>query len=189
MVICFIPGSGGHRYKRFLSGDKFDLPNTQMHTLTSEVEYNYRYLTSETANVGTIDTAKYATTHTMDSNLIRKFYPDHKIVKLKFPMDKSLEREWLVVKSLEVVNLPLVYRIDQAYNLIVWHKKYYQDNPIDYDCDCLIDIETDNTEFGKIMRRELDYKDPVFGCALKAFNKFSFNAPIIQIYKNIKINE
>ena len=161
----------------------------QMHTLTSDIEYYYRYLTLTTNNIGNVGHNKYATTHTLNSHLIKNFFPDHKIVKIKFPMDKSLEREWIVVKSLEVANLPLVDKIDQAYNMIVWHKKYYAENPIDYSCDTLIDIETDDTEFGKIMRRELACDDPIYNLALDAFNKFGFDAPIIDLYRNTELNE
>jgi len=186
MVICFIPGSAGNRYRRFLNGEKIDVPGVSMHwTDASTTEIQYRYLKKDSVNLGPISINRTTLTHTMDSRVISLFYPEHRVIKIKCPINLALERLWIVGEKKTVQSKSKLERIDRAYDLITWHHRYYTDVPIDYDCDSLIDIETDQTEFGRVARKELKTSDEEFRLALTVFNEHGSNAPILEIYKGI----
>ena len=67
--------------------------------------------------------------------------------------------------------------------MIVWHHNYYAEYPVDWDISTVVDIDTDCTAFGHVMRKELDASDPLFDLAWDCFVKFGQQAPIIDLYK------
>jgi hypothetical protein len=191
MVICFVPGSGGHRYSRFLNNQPFGARNCHMHIQLSEIEMNTKFLTIDSNFDKITNVDSVLLTHTMNSDVIKKFYSNHKVIKIKAPFDIALKRAWIteVSKDVNVANLEFVDKMDKIYQFISWNYSYYfnSSNTLDYECDQLIDIETDTTEFGQVMRRELDAGDVRFDKALKIFKTYGFDAPVIDICNSSEI--
>jgi hypothetical protein len=69
------------------------------------------------------------------------------------------------------------------FDIIAWHHNYYAKYPVDWNTDTVIDIDTDCTEFGQVMRKELDKNDPLFDLAWDCFTNVGPDAPIIDLYK------
>lgn len=181
MIIANYPGAGGHRYSLFLKNLPFDRPNQHMHQVTL-AHLNYRYLTKETVQDRYFDITEWKNTHTLNTEMINKFFPGHKIVKIKADLKKALCREWRVVIKHHYVSRPIQDQVGQMFDLIVWHHNYYSLYPEDWQADQLIDIDTDTTEFGRVMRLELDQTDALFDLAWDTFKNLGPNAPIIDLY-------
>lgn len=73
--------------------------------------------------------------------------------------------------------------LNSAYTTICWHHEFYNRYPYDDSCAEVINIDS-STEFGLIMRKELDlYKDnELFNFAWSVFEKYGTDAPIIGLY-------
>jgi hypothetical protein len=182
MIISYYPGSGGHRYILFLKNLPFDSPNRHMHQPNFGY-HNYRYLTNGTLQDRYFNVDKWQDTHTLNTSLIKKFFPGHKIVKIKADLKKSLCRVWRVVTCYQYINHSMQDQVGQIFDMIVWHHNYYAMYPEDWSsADEVIDIDTDPTEFGKVMRKELNNTDPLFDLAWDVFLQYGPNAPIIDLY-------
>lgn len=181
MIVANYPGGGGHRYSLFLKNASFDQVDQHMHQ-PNYVHHNYKYLTAETVQDCFFDTNQLKNTHTLNTTLIEKFFPGHKIIKIKSDLKKSLHRQWRVVARLDYAHRPIHEQVGQMFDIIAWHHNYYSLYPVDWTADQIVDIDTDNTEFGKIMRRELDKTDPLFELAWQVFMTHGPNAPIIDLY-------
>jgi hypothetical protein len=142
----------------------------------------YNYIYSNTVVDKQFDANSNQMTHTMNIDLIKKVFPEHKVVKIKSDMKKSLLRQWEVYLKYNMGNNS---ELDMMYKLIVWHANYYSENGFDYDCDELVDIDTDPSEFGKIMRRELSISNLKFDVAWQAFLDYGSDAPILSIEKSL----
>ena len=182
MIIAYYPGSGGHRYGLFLKKLPFDTPGIHMHQ-QDFVYYNYRYLTIDTPQNKKFDSVLIKNTHTLNHNLLKKFFPGHEILKIKANLKKSLQREWRVVMKYHYDKHPIQDQVGQMFDMIVWHCNYYAEYPEDWNIGTVVDIDTDCTEFGQVMRKELDASDPLFDLAWECFVKFGPDAPIIDFYK------
>ena len=57
-----------------------------------------------------------------------------------------------------------VDKINSAYEIIQWHRDYYNQYPVDFTgAEQVIDIDADNDEFGVLMQTELDrYQSEIF---------------------------
>lgn len=176
-----MPGSGGHRYKRSLTNLSFDQVGGHMHDFTVKTSQLY---CNEDTPVPTYEVEHIVLTHTMNSDIIRKKFAGHTVVKLKADFKKSMLREWDTVIKNTLIDRPIADVIDSMFQLIIWHKDYYTKYPIDYIADQVIDIDLVDTEFGKIMRRELDMQNQWFEFAWTAFENFGYEAPIIDLVNN-----
>lgn len=181
MIIANYPGAGGHRYSLFLRGLSFDAPDQHMHT-QGLTYHSYLYLTDETVQDRFFDKTLVKNTHTLNTDLIKKFFPGHEIVKIRSDLKKSLCRAWRVVTQYQYDARSAQDKIGQMFSMIAWHHNYYSLYPVDWTTDTVIDIDTDATEFGTIMRSELDKTDPMFDLAWEVYEKHGPDAPIIDLY-------
>ena len=177
MIICFTPGSGGNRLGLYYQNKPFDQIGGNMHTFAKIID---QYCTKESKITVQYDINAIHLTHCMNNQLIKALFPNQKIVKIKCDFKKSLLREWMTVYENTDYSLT---KLDLMYQQIVWHHEYYEQNGLDYDCDELVDIETDSTRFGEIMRRELNLSNKTFDIAWQAFKDYGNKAPIINIGK------
>lgn len=185
MVIAHYPGAGGHRYGLFLKKMPFHTPNVSMHQ-HAFVCYDYRYLTVDTPQNEKFDPVTIKHTHTLNRDLLNKFFPGHEIVKIKADLKKSLCREWRVVMKYYYDKHLVEDQVGQMFDMISWHHNYYATYPVDWNTDTVIDIDTDCTEFGQVMRKELNHSDPLFDLAWDCFTNLGPSAPIIDLYKEYK---
>lgn len=185
MVISFYPGSGGHRYKLFLSGENFDQPNTAMHSyeIRFKLKIDTTYLNHSCTPIQ-IDDIHPVTTHTMSNRLINEKLPGHSITRIICDLKTSLRREWEVVVKHRYMHLPIIEQLDGMFQMIKFHHDYYAKFPPDLDADVLIDINTDTTMFGEVMRRELAIENSDFDFVWNVFKQHGSNASIINIIKN-----
>jgi hypothetical protein len=185
MIISFYPGSGGHRYKLFLSGQKFDQQNTSMHQLEirHKLKIDTRYLENSFIPIN-IDNIHPVTTHTMSTDLINEKLPGHSITRIICDLKKSLQREWEVVVKYNYIHLPIEEQLDGMFQTIKYHHEYYLKFPSDLNADVLVDINTDTTLFGEIMRRELEINNSDFDFVWDVFKRHGTNAPILDIIQD-----
>lgn len=180
MVICFVPGSGGYRYMRLLKGMNIDERNVSLHT-PQPTPWNYRYLTDlTTKEYIKEDNNEIYLTHTMNTAVIKNFFPGHKIIKIFAPYYLCLQRLFILNND---CSLEIKEQIDQAYQIIQWHHNYYKFN-YDKDCDQSVDITQENTKFSQIMCRELNDVSLPFQRAYNIFKLYGDNMPIFDILKN-----
>lgn len=80
--------------------------------------------------------------------------------------------------------------LNSAFESIAWHQKHYAKFPLDSGAGTLIDINTQDTEFSKIMQKELAlYEDNVlFNFAWDVHQAHGNDAPIVDLYEKF-VNE
>jgi len=89
MIISFYPGAGGNRYRQFLLGNNWKNFKISYDHANGEHLTN-RYLL-ETLNQSD---PSWVITHCMNSNVIRKLFPNSPIVVIKSDLQPCLRREW-----------------------------------------------------------------------------------------------
>jgi hypothetical protein len=182
MIIAHYPGSGGHRYGLFLKKLPIDNPGVHMHQ-TEFVCLEYpNYLTFDLPQKK-VSPVLIKKTHTLNDTLLKRFFPEHEIVKIKADFKKSLCREWRVVMKHLYNKHTTQDQLGQMFDMIVWHHNYYAEYPVDWNIGTVIDIDTDCTEFGQVMRKELDTSDDLFDLAWDCFVNLGPTAPIMDLYK------
>jgi hypothetical protein len=64
-------------------------------------------------------------------------------------------------------------KINSAYEIIQWHQNYYNQFPVNFaGAEQVIDIDSDNNEFGALMQTELDrYQNEIFNQVWDAVNE------------------
>jgi hypothetical protein len=69
-----------------------------------------------------------------------------------------------VMSSLSQLTQNYIDRINSAYEMIVWHRDYYQNFPVDFGSNLkIVNVEKDHDEFSIFMRHELSlYQSEVF---------------------------
>jgi hypothetical protein len=137
-----------------------------------------RFIDNSTLPIDVND--KYVLTHCFDSTILRKVFPGRIIIKIKSDIYQSLRRR-LKLENIDNV----VDYIDSSFSWIVWQLEYYKKTVVDWDADILIDIDTDTSEFSKVMRLELARENLEFDIAWNAYQTYGKNAPIIDIAKSI----
>jgi hypothetical protein len=182
MIIAHYPGAGGHRYGLFLKNMPISTPDISMHQLEFTC-FDYRYLTDTTLQTEIIDVKLTKHTHTLQDNMLEKFFPGHEIVKIKADFKQSLCREWRVVMKYYYDKHLIKDQVDQMFNMITWHHDYYTKYPPNWNTGVVVDVETDKTDFGKVMRAELIKTEPLFEFAWECFINYGSDAPIIDLYK------
>lgn len=72
-----------------------------------------------------------------------------------------------------------------AYTAIAWHHDLYKKYPLDPGPGVLVDIDTDSTEFGQVMRREFAlYQDnKLFNFAWQIYENLGADAPIMTLFQ------
>lgn len=181
ILIAYYPGSGGTRLAYYLYNGSWDsMPGQHYHTAgkyyTENIEQNkiilgsiartgVQFLTPEmTAPVKSEKPIEF--THCMNSQLLKQFYPDRKIIKIKSPLLPALARYWkvfglensrqgpMIIKTRfdsPEFNAGLFYFILYRAN---FEAEYYTTYPVDWTADQLFDIENDDNEFCQFMRNE-----------------------------------
>ena len=118
------------------------------------------------------------TCHNLTYDTIKKHFPDFKIHKIWTEnLDQCLLRFYDVFWKNEIDDT-----VESAFETISGIRKYYENNIPDKHCDVLIDIDNDNTNFCKIIRKELySHQNPNFDQALKIFKDWGHHAPVNDI--------
>lgn len=182
MIIAFYPGSGGNRYSLYLQNKFFNKPGGHMHQPSEDFK-SYQYLSDNTENKNfNMLSPQLVLTHCLNKEKINLFFPEHPITKIKADYKKSLRREWVVVMQYYYQSLPRQDQISYMFAMIAWHDEYYQQYPVDWTVDTVIDIDNDDTLFGEVMRRELNQQDEDFDFVWECFYKFGADAPIIDLW-------
>lgn len=80
--------------------------------------------------------------------------------------------------------------LSSAFEAISWHIDYYNTFPLELGQGILVDINTDDTEFSRIMRNELSLYDDniLFNFVWDVYQTHGSDASIIDLYKNF-VNE
>lgn len=177
MIVAFYPGSGGYRYRLFLRNYFFDKHGVHMHHGTP-MHIPYASDTSVSTQSFEIDTIQL--THTLSTHHIKRLWPGHEIRKIKFDLKSSLCREWEVEMKYRWKQHTHQEQVAQMFDMIVWHHDYYKTQ--DWECDVLIDIKTDASEFGNVMRRELSVHNSDFDFAWDCYTQYGAQAPINDLY-------
>lgn len=177
MVIAFYPGSGGHRYKLFLQNRFFAQVGGNMH----RDKMSIKYVTDTSQATQQFDPHSTYLTHTLNTFNLKRIWPGHEIRKIKCDLKTSLCREWQVEMKYHWANRSKKEQVAQMFDMIVWHHDYYQTQ--DWYCDLLVDISTDESEFGRVMRRELNLQDPNFDFAWQCYKQHGAQAPIYDLYE------
>lgn len=178
-VICYYPGSGGHRYKNFLTDREYTTPSKIYDNNQKDI-YNIRYITNDTKVVNCDKTILL--THCMNSSLINEKIPNSRIIKIVANLQLSLARGWgMFFKDLKQFDSDL----DNAFTTIKWHHEYYKQYPADIIADELVLVDIDSTTFCQTMRSELtDYSNQTFNQAWEIYSKFGPQAPVLDIERN-----
>jgi len=176
MVIAFYPGAGGHRYKLFLENRFFAQLGGNMH----QVPMPMQYITDLSETTQTFDPNGTYLTHALNTPNIKRIWPGHEIRKIKHDLKSCLRREWHVVMRQQWSQQSKKQQVGQMFDMIAWHQDYYKTQ--DWHSDLLIDIATDDSKFGQVMRRELDIQDPDFDFAWDCYTQHGALAPIDDLY-------
>lgn len=183
MIIAHYPGAGGNRYGRFRKQMNFYNSGSHMHY--SEFScLEYRYLTHETKKSKFIGPEETKHTHTLSDELLQEFFPGHEIIKIKADLKKSLCREWQVVMKFVYAGQSTEQQVGQMFDMIAWHHNYYKLYPPNWNKGTVVDVDTDTTNFGKVMRKELNVADTLFDFAWECFIQHGHNAQIIDLYRS-----
>jgi hypothetical protein len=91
MIIAFYPGAGGNRYRQLLLGNDWKTLETSYDLANSEYLTN-RYLLEKLDH----NNVSWAITHCMNSNVIRKLFPNNPIVMINSDLQTGLRREWVL---------------------------------------------------------------------------------------------
>jgi len=166
VVISYFPGAGGFRFIHHLLGKSFDQnPRGNYHhdgsVDDSLMYYNpadqYRYPTLNTQQA-IKDPAPIAYTHAINTDIIKKVYPDRRIIKIKSNLVDALARYWNVEgvqhhqQDIETRGLSTVFG-----KVMNFHWNYYTQTGVDWSADQLIDIESDTDKFSVFMRDQLEH--------------------------------
>ena len=167
VVVSYFPGAGGFRFIHHLLGKSFDLNlqgnyhNVPLidhdHLIHHNPANQYRYPTlSDHGEIN--DSIPIAYTHAVNSDLIRKTYPNRKIIKIKSNLVDALARYWNVdgvqhhQQDIENLGLNTVF-----IKVMHFHWQYYFTTGVDWYADQLINIDLDPDEFSVFMRDQLEH--------------------------------
>ena len=164
VVISYFPGAGGFRFIHHLLGESFDQnPQSnyhQVHRVNDHLIHHnpanlYRYQTlSDHGDVN--DSIPIAYTHAVNSDLIRKTYPNRKIIKIKSSLTDALARYWNVEgKDRWQQEIARLGGNAMLNSVMLFHLNYYTKTGVDWNADQLIDIESSPDEFSRFMREQL----------------------------------
>ena len=164
VVISYFPGAGGFRFIHHLLGESFDqnpqsnyhqVHRTNDHLIHHNPANQYRYPTpSDHGEVN--DSIPIAYTHAVNSDLIRKTYPNRKIIKIKSSLTDALVRYWNVEgKDRWQQEIARLGGNAMLNSVMLFHLNYYTKTGVDWNADQLIDIESSPDEFSRFMREQL----------------------------------
>ena len=162
-VIAYFPGSGGNRLARYiLNRDWSAAPNTHYHTITVPVpEVNYfdnntrPYPYAKSAMPQRPEFA-IELTHCLNTDLLRRHFPDRKIIKIKSHFVPSYSRCWNIWTKNYHTDEIAEFGQKYAMNICVkFHWEYYTETGVDWQADELYDIDTDNNEFCTFMKNNI----------------------------------
>jgi hypothetical protein len=181
IVISYFCGGGGNRYQYHLENNEYYKKDGYCHQFQHPMELFE--LTNETPAV--INKENIQHTHCLNTTLIKKVFPAHKIIKIKTDLESTTYRGWSLLK-----NNKQMTRIERTGNAFIWIRcvnAYYKNYPIDWKADILIDTEKQDCEFSKIFWQELhSYKIcDEWKIAKQAYDEFGEDAPIIDLAKEV----
>lgn len=95
----------------------------------------------------------------LPSHILSEVMADYKKISKKTP-----------VGTLENLEKQILSKVNSAFEIITWHKSYYESWPVEiYSGAKVVDITNDNSEFCSLMRSELDiYHSDIFDEVWKA---------------------
>lgn len=170
-VICYYPGAGGNRLKRYFLNEHYDYPGSY-DQLSEPDPNNIRNLLNFDYNLN-LPVNKIYLTHVMDIKKVKKCFPNHMIYKIICDFKSALRRSWIVFQK----DNNTYSTILNAYTHIVWYHNFYH-NAFDGEADIVIDINATldpaYLDFKMVMRQEFNRcsYDKDFEFAWNVFKKY-----------------
>jgi hypothetical protein len=171
-VISYFPGAGANRLARWFAGNDWQAnPSGNAHSVPITpgfINYAHSKFLFIKPDFGAIPATTHpvALTHCMNSELVRKYYPDRKLIKIRADFWDCMGRAWHV-QARDEIWVPWLQRgvpVSKAINMFLnWNIDYYQETGVDWDCDELYDIQHSDHEFCAGMRDMLKtQQDPEY---------------------------
>ena len=187
-VISYFPGAGANRLAHWLAGNDWRAnPDGHAHSLqidSSFINYAHSKFLFIKPDFGAIPATKHkvALTHCMNSELVRKYYPGRKLIKIRADFWACIGRLWHVqVRDSEwaPVLQKRVMTPSKAINRFLnWHIDYYQETGVDWDGDEVYDVLHSDHEFCEHMRDMLKtQQDPEYMKFMMVYRRTRANLP------------
>lgn len=171
-VISYFPGAGANRLARWFAGnDWLGNPTGHAHSVPFTpgfINYSHSKFVFLKPDFSTIPSTTHtvAFTHCLNSELVRKYYPGRKLIKLRADFWDCMGRAWHV-QARDEVWTPKIQRgipVSKAINMFLnWNIDYYQETGVDWEADEVYDIEHSDHEFCVAMRDMLKkQQDPEY---------------------------
>lgn len=93
--------------------------------------------------------------------------------EVQFDYAKVINNEVNVPTLLAQLTQNTIDKINSAYEIITWHRAYYEKYPVDFsDAEQVIDLDTDDNEFSMLMKIEFSrYQSEIFDQVWKAIDE------------------
>lgn len=161
-VISYFPGAGGNRLARWFAGDDWQgNPNGHAHLLPftpgfiNDAHSKFVFLKPDFTPIP-VTTHTVAFTHCLNSDLVRKYYPGRKLIKIRADFWECMGRAWHVqVRDIEWAPILQKGYINQSTAInkfLNWNIDYYQETSVDWEADEVYDVEHSDHEFCVVMR-------------------------------------
>ena len=172
-VISYFPGAGGNRLARWFAGDDWLAnPGSNAHYapftpgFINYAHAKFVFLKPDFATIPETDHT-VALTHCLNSDLVRKYYPGRKLIKIRGDFWACMGRAWHV-QVRDAAWAPVLQKRlmtpSQAINKFLnWNIDYYQETGVDWEADELYDLAHSDHEFCAAMRGMLEtQQDPEY---------------------------
>ena len=185
-VISYFPGAGGNRLARLFAGDDWRAnPGSNAHYAPFTpgfINYAHSKFVFLRRDFSPIPITSHTVTftHCLNSDLVRKYYPARKLIKIRGDFWACMGRAWHVQVRDAAWAPGLQKRLmtpSQAINKFLnWTIDYYQETGVDWDGDEVYDIEQNNNEFCTAMRDMLKtQQDPEYLKFMMVYRKTRAN--------------
>jgi len=161
-VISYFPGAGANRLARWFAGyDWQDNSVGHAHNMRIAPRFlndSHSEFVFLKEHFPPIPATKHvvALTHCLNSELVRKYYPGRRLIKIRGDFWACMGRSWHVLvrdAAWQDVLQKQLTTPSQAINKFVnWNIDYYQETGVDWDADELYDIQHSDHEFCVVMR-------------------------------------
>lgn len=159
-VIAYFPGSGGNRLARYILNKNWSaVPDTHYHNVRIPVpEVNYfdnntrPYPYADSVLPQRLDFA-IELTHCLSTELLKKHFPNRRIIKIKSHFVPSYSRCWNIWTKDFHTDEIAKFGQKHAMNICAkFHWDYYTTTGVDWQADEIYDIDNGHNEFCKFMR-------------------------------------
>jgi organic radical activating enzyme len=172
MIIAFYPGAGGNRYYHYLQGLKDFVTNATYDHLLRDQKSDYRHLTADSV----LPDLELILTHCVNGPLLSRLFPGHHITIINTDLNISLQREWHLKDQHRDKNI--LNNLEHAKAHLSYHRKYYNEYPLDTQgVDVVINLDSDDSEFAQMMRKELcSIHSPIYQQAIAEYQPHNLSS-------------